>query len=180
MTEEKKGMQGFPAENSNREYKSDVFSMLMENKEYALDVYNALNGTDYKDQKSKVLQGYAYFVEKVRENTCSEGLAQAIDHAMEICIEEDVLAGFFKKRGNEVKRMMQLDFTWEAQIPMIRQEEREIGKEIGKEIGEANNLVRSVESVMVNFGVNLERACAGAGYTIKEYEDAKRLLQSEN
>ena len=31
----------------NREVKSDVFSMLMENKEYALEVYNALNGTDY-------------------------------------------------------------------------------------------------------------------------------------
>lgn len=33
----------------NREVKSDVFSMLMENKEYALQVYNALNGTNYSD-----------------------------------------------------------------------------------------------------------------------------------
>ena len=33
----------------NREYRSDVFSMLMEYKEYALNVYNALNGTDYAD-----------------------------------------------------------------------------------------------------------------------------------
>ena len=33
----------------NREYRSDVFSMLMEYKEYALNVYNALNGTDYTD-----------------------------------------------------------------------------------------------------------------------------------
>ena len=31
----------------NREYKSDVFSMLMEENEYALSVYNALNGTNY-------------------------------------------------------------------------------------------------------------------------------------
>ena len=34
--------------NENREYKSDVFSMLMENKSYALEVYNALNHSDYK------------------------------------------------------------------------------------------------------------------------------------
>ncbi len=34
---------------SNREYKSDVFSMLMEEPEHALDVYNALNGSDYHD-----------------------------------------------------------------------------------------------------------------------------------
>ena len=33
----------------NREYKSDVFSMLMENKENALQVYNALNGSAYDD-----------------------------------------------------------------------------------------------------------------------------------
>ena len=33
----------------NREYKSDVFSMLMEDKENALQVYNALNGSSYDD-----------------------------------------------------------------------------------------------------------------------------------
>jgi hypothetical protein len=33
----------------NREYKSDVFSMLLEEPENALEIYNALNGTDYRD-----------------------------------------------------------------------------------------------------------------------------------
>jgi hypothetical protein len=33
----------------NRNYKSDVFSMLLENPVYALEVYNALNGTDYQN-----------------------------------------------------------------------------------------------------------------------------------
>ena len=33
----------------NREYKSDVFSMLMEDKANALEVYNALNESDYTD-----------------------------------------------------------------------------------------------------------------------------------
>ena len=33
----------------NREYKSDVFAMLMENKSNALQVYNALNGSSYDD-----------------------------------------------------------------------------------------------------------------------------------
>lgn len=31
----------------NREYKSDVFSMLMEDKGNALQLYNAINGSDY-------------------------------------------------------------------------------------------------------------------------------------
>ena len=35
--------------NENREYKNDVFCMLMEEPEYALDVYNALNRSHYTD-----------------------------------------------------------------------------------------------------------------------------------
>lgn len=33
----------------NREYKSDVFSLLLENQKNALDLYNAINHSDYKD-----------------------------------------------------------------------------------------------------------------------------------
>jgi hypothetical protein len=33
----------------NREHKSDVFSMLLEDPKNALEIYNALNGTNYKD-----------------------------------------------------------------------------------------------------------------------------------
>ena len=36
-------------EKGNREYKSDLFSMLLQEKKYALEVYNALNGSDYSD-----------------------------------------------------------------------------------------------------------------------------------
>ena len=35
--------------NGNREFKSDVFSMLMEDKVNALSVYNVLNGTNLTD-----------------------------------------------------------------------------------------------------------------------------------
>lgn len=41
----------------NREYKSDVFSMLMEDKANALQLYNALNGSDYSDpEKVEILK----------------------------------------------------------------------------------------------------------------------------
>ena len=35
----------------NREFKSDVFGMLMEEPKYALEVYNALNHSDYRDSE---------------------------------------------------------------------------------------------------------------------------------
>jgi hypothetical protein len=40
----------------NREYKSDVFSMLMENPANALAVYNALNGTDYQNPEQVTIK----------------------------------------------------------------------------------------------------------------------------
>ncbi|MCF0185014.1 MAG: hypothetical protein HUJ98_00820, partial [Bacteroidaceae bacterium] len=33
----------------NREYKSDVFCMLLQDKRNALQLYNAMNGSDYDD-----------------------------------------------------------------------------------------------------------------------------------
>jgi hypothetical protein len=39
----------------NREYRSDLFSMLLNEKEYALDVYNAVNNSDY-DKARNALQ----------------------------------------------------------------------------------------------------------------------------
>ena len=35
--------------NGNREYKSDVISMMLQIPEYALDVYNAMNDSAYTD-----------------------------------------------------------------------------------------------------------------------------------
>ena len=38
----------------NREYKSDVFSMLLENPENALSLYNAMNDSDYQIQSNNL------------------------------------------------------------------------------------------------------------------------------
>ena len=247
----------------NREYKSDVFSMLMENKSYALEVYNALNHSDYKNpeeveiirlergislsirndasflidmnmsfyehqstynpnmplrsaiyyvntledwlrrknldlfsrrriqvptphfvvfyngtekrpeyeemklseafchktdepgievrcrvyninpdnnrslkERSAVLDGYTYFVEKVRTyRKGNMGLEEAVDRAIEDCIENHVLEDFFRDRKDEVKKMTHLDYTWEKREQMIRKEEFEDGVAEGMERG---------------------------------------------
>ena len=43
----------------------------------------------------------------------------------------------------------------------------------------AQSLVRSVENAMVNFKVNLEKACAGIGTSVEEYNMAKDLLSRQ-
>ena len=243
----------------NREYKSDVFSMLMEDKAYALEVYNALNGSDYTDpeevelvqlekgvslsirndasyiidmnfnfyehqstynrnmplrsmiyfvnalddwlkenehdlfsrkrimiptphfvvfyngtekrpeyeemrlsqsfyhqmaepeielvckayninpqnnqelkSKSTVLNGYTYFVEKVRDYQKKKmSLREAIDAAIEDCIQNHILEDFFRNRKDEVRKVTHLDYTWEKREKLIRKEEYEDGKAAG-------------------------------------------------
>jgi len=256
----------------NREYKSDVFSMLMENKSYALEVYNALNHSDYRNpeeveiirlergislsirndasflidmnmsfyehqstynpnmplrsaiyyvnaledwlrrknldlfgrkriqiptphfvvfyngtekrpeyeemrlseafchktdepgievrcrvyninpdnnrslkERSAVLEGYTYFVEKVRTyRKRNMGLEEAVDRAIEDCIENHVLEDFFRDRKDEVKKMTHLDYTWEKREQMIRKEEFEDGMEQGMERGITQGIEQGV------------------------------------
>ena len=259
--------------NENREYKSDVFSMLMENKSYALEVYNALNHSDYKNpeeveiirlergislsirndasflidmnmsfyehqstynpnmplrsaiyyinaledwlrrknldlfsrkriqlptphfvvfyngtekrpeyeemrlseafchktdepgievrcrvyninpdnnrtlkERSAVLEGYTYFVEKVRTyQKRNVDLEEAVDRAIEDCIENHVLEDFFRDRKDEVKKMTHLDYTWEKREQMIRKEEFEEGMEQGIAQGIERGIEQGVE-----------------------------------
>ena len=259
--------------NENREYKSDVFSMLMENKSYALEVYNALNHSDYRNpeeveiirlergislsirndasflidmnmsfyehqstynpnmplrsmiyyvnaledwlkrknldlfgrkriqiptphfvvfyngtekrpeyekmklseafchktdepgievrcrvyninpdnnrslkERSAVLEGYTYFVEKVRAyQKRNMELGEAVDRAIEDCIENHVLEDFFRDRKDEVKKMTHLDYTWEKREQMIRKEEFEDGVAEGMERGIAQGMERGIE-----------------------------------
>ena len=80
----------------NREYRSDVFSMLMEVPKYALDVYNALNETAYIDP------------DLIEIKTLEKGISlsirnNAVSHAIEYCIKNNILRDFFESREYEVR-----------------------------------------------------------------------------
>ena len=89
-------------------------------------------------KKSSVLEGYTYFVEKVRENQRQEmNLEEAVDNAIRDCIDNHILEDFFKSRKDEVKKMTHLDYTWEKRERLIRMEEYADGKAEGIREGEA-------------------------------------------
>ena len=286
--------------NENREYKSDVFSMLMENKSYALEVYNALNHSDYKNpeeveiirlergislsirndasflidmnmsfyehqstynpnmplrsaiyyvntledwlrrknldlfsrkriqiptphfvvfyngtekrpeyeemrlseafchktdepgievrcrvyninpdnnrplkERSAVLEGYTYFVEKVRTyRKGNMGLEEAVDRAIEDCIENHVLEDFFRDRKDEVKKMTHLDYTWEKREQMIRKEEFEEGMEQGIAEGMERGIEQGVGQGSLQRLVNQVCCKLKKGKTPEEIADA--------
>ena len=52
-------------------------------------------------------------------------LKEAIDDAIEDCIQNHVLEDFFRSRKDEVRKMTHLDYTWEKRERLIRKEEYE-------------------------------------------------------
>ena len=133
----------------SREYKSDVFSMLMENKTYALEVYNSLNDTDYTDP-------------------------EAVETAIDECIREHILEDFFLARKDEVMKMTQLDYTWEKREKMIRKEEYEDGLRDGEARGEARGEERSRSAIigtMLAAGIDVS-IILKSGFTMEEIEKA--------
>ncbi len=86
-------------------------------------------------ERSSVLEGYSYFVELVRKNQQRMKLEEAVDCAIEDCIQNKVLADFFAQRGEEIRKVTHLDFTFEQREKLIRKEALEEGLLLGKQEG---------------------------------------------
>ena len=83
-----------------------------------------------------MLDGYTYFVEKVRDNQKKKmNLTEAIDDAIEDCIKNHILEEFFRNTKDEVRKVTHLDYTWEKREKLIRKEEYEDGKAEGRAEG---------------------------------------------
>ena len=106
-------------------------------------VYNVNYGRNaWLSESSIVIKGYSIFVNKVR-NYHDEGveLKEAIDHAINECIEGNILREFFIERRDEVRRMTELDFTWKKREGLIREEEFADGKVQGKIEGKIEDIL---------------------------------------
>lgn len=103
-----KGGQCMTNTNGNTKYSSDVFSMLLQDKNRALEIYNAMNGTTYDDPEEV-----------------------AIEQAINRCIRENVLKDFLIQHREEVTHMMTMDYTFERRLELQREEAVEEGREEG-------------------------------------------------
>lgn len=105
----------------NRMYKARLFEMVFSDKKELLGLYNAVNGTHYKDPDEleavflninpgcndeikklcKTLSDYVEYTSRVREYTKVMSIETAVERAITECIKEGILAEFLKK--NRVK-----------------------------------------------------------------------------
>ena len=118
---------------------SDAFEKKTDNPELELvcKVYNINFGKNEQLlEKCKVIREYMIFVNYVRyyhKEQEYDDLATAINRAIDRCIEEDVLADFLRENRAEVVKVTQLDYTFDRQIMLEREDAREEGREEGRE-----------------------------------------------
>lgn len=127
---------------------SDAFEKETEDPEIELvcHVYNINSGKNTPLlSKCQTLREYMYFVDMVRKNNeISGNLEDAIEKAINQCMEENVLRDFLAQHREEVMHVMTLDYTFERRLEMQRAEAIEDGERIGKEIGTEEKLSEQI------------------------------------
>ena len=122
---------------------STAFEHTMDSPEIELHckVYNINKGNNVELlRRCPVLRDYMYFVDKVRFyigqlGDLPEELEEAIELAIDDCINNHVLEDFMKSRRSEVVKVTQLDYTHERRMKLVQQEEYEHGLQQGIQNG---------------------------------------------
>ena len=123
------------------EYKlSDCFEKETDNPQLELKciVYNINKGNNAELlNRCGFLKDYMIFIDYVRYYYDEKNLSlgDSIEYAINRCIDEDVLKDFLINRREEVAKVTNLDFTFERQIELEREEAENKGLLRGREEG---------------------------------------------
>ena len=110
---------------------SDMYSVKEENPKLELEA-TLLNISGTNNRKLKeacgTLRDYAIYTDKIRAYTATMELPEAVDRAINECIEEDVLKDFLTEHKAEARAMSIFEYDQERHM----QQEREAGIEKGE------------------------------------------------
>jgi len=127
----------------------------------------------------QTLADYAYFMSLIRSYNVHMPLAEAIDAAMQQCIDEGVLADYLSSKRAEVKSMLITEFDQAEYEQIVEREKREIAEAAraeGEAIGEANGRAkerRDIVATLVGSGkLTREEAAELLGVSVAEVDQA--------
>lgn len=104
-------------------------------------------------EQCETLKGYALFVHKIRTYTdMGENIDNAVERAVNECIQGGILKEFLQKNRAEVMEMSLFDYDEEGVMKLIREEEYEFGLEDGKALGKAEGKAESVLLLLGELG----------------------------
>lgn len=119
---------------------SDLYELPEENPMLELQVLvlniNQGNNNELKE-KCRTLQEYMLYIEKIRYyiNIEHKSLQDAVEIAIEECIQENILAAFLRENKTEAIAVSIFEYDAEKEMRLFRKAEREVGREEGREIG---------------------------------------------
>ncbi len=127
-------------------------------------------------EKCKPLRDYAILIDKIKTYTMQKkSIKEAVNQAVDECIQEDVLAEFLRKHRAEVMNVCITEYDEERVMDAIREESYAKGCEITAACAK----VQAVENVMTSLNVSVEEACKILQYLPEDYEAAKTLIHSK-
>ena len=165
---------------------SDAFAKTIARPELELvcRVYNINSGKNRELLgRCPWLREYAAFVDDVRRCHRENGydnLGDAIGRAIDHCIGENILKGFLTEHRSEVVKAMTLDYTFDRQLMLEREEARTEGLEEGRaeglEEGRAEGL-KALISACKELGVSFDETAAKAKekYALTDGEIGKNM-----
>ena len=127
---------------------SDMYSVKEEKPKLELEATLLnISGTNNRKLKEacRTLRDYAIYTDKIRAYTETMELAEAVDRAINECIEEDVLRDFLMEHKAEARAMSIFEYDQERHMQQEREAGIEKGRRIGLAEGEGQLLRRQVQ-----------------------------------
>lgn len=118
---------------------SDAYEKKNENPDLELRVTELNINAGYNEElmkKCKTLREYMILVDRIRRYNQEVPFAEAVECAVDECIEEGILREFLRKNRNEVIKVSIYEYNEERHIQQERDAAWEKGKEAGEKIGE--------------------------------------------
>ena len=142
-----------------------------------MTVYNINRG--YNDEimeACRTLREYAVYVEQVRKNAKQMPLKEAVEKAVDYCINAGILSEFLRMNRAEVIMLSIFEYDEEAHHKLLYEEGVEDGIERGREQGEIR--VNLLNSILIDTGRldDLKRATQDKAY---QGQLMSELLQEE-
>ena len=156
---------------------SDMYSVKEEKPKLELEATLLnISGTNNRKLKEacRTLRDYAIYTDKIRAYTEKMELAEAVDRAINECIEEDVLRDFLMEHKAEARAMSIFEYDQERHMQQEREAGIEKGRRIGLAEGEGQLLRRQVQKKLAK-GMNI----ADIAEALEETEERIREIAAE-
>ena len=120
----------------------------------------------------QTLKEYSQYVAKVRKYASSMSLNEAVEHAVDECIKENILADFLRKNRAEVISMSIFEYDKEEEEKKLRKAEYEAGVEagvsLGVEKGVKKGVIETTRHLLKLNKLSLEEIASVSGLSLEE------------